>query len=101
MILRVILACLFILAYSGCASTKHKAAPNPERLEAVSHTFVTQFMDVTAKAGIHFRHQNSGTREKYMLETMGSGCGFIDYDGDGFPDILLLNGCAIDRKSVV
>jgi hypothetical protein len=50
------------------------------------------FRDVTQSAGIHFRHQNFRTPQKYMIETMGSGCAFIDYDGDGWQDILLLNG---------
>jgi hypothetical protein len=48
--------------------------------------------DVTASSGLRFRH-NSGTfGGKLLPETMGSGCAFIDYDADGWPDILLVNG---------
>src|SRR6516162_719467 len=48
--------------------------------------------DVTAASGLQFRH-NSGTFGGRLLpETMGSGCAFIDYDADGWPDILLVNG---------
>jgi enediyne biosynthesis protein E4 len=48
--------------------------------------------DVTAASGLQFRH-NSGTfGGKLLPETMGSGCAFIDYDADGWPDILLVNG---------
>ena len=48
--------------------------------------------DVTAASGVQFRH-NSGTfGGKLLPETMGSGCAFIDYDADGWPDILLVNG---------
>ena len=51
-----------------------------------------QFTDVTAAAGIHFQHVNGAEGKKYMPETMGSGCAFIDYDNDGWQDILLING---------
>jgi hypothetical protein len=50
------------------------------------------FADVTAAAGIQFRHNNGGYGGKLLPETMGSGCAFIDYDADGWPDILLVNG---------
>ncbi len=50
------------------------------------------FVDITAKAGISFKHSTGATGKKYLPETLGSGCAFTDLDGDGFPDILLLNG---------
>jgi enediyne biosynthesis protein E4 len=48
--------------------------------------------DVTSSAGIHFRHNSGAFGGKYLPETLGSGCAFIDYDADGWPDILLING---------
>ncbi len=50
------------------------------------------FVDVTAQAGIRFLHQNSPTPKKYVVETMGSGCAFLDFDADGHLDIFLVNG---------
>ena len=50
------------------------------------------FSDITAKAGIHFTHNNGAFGRKWLPETMGPGCGFIDYDNDGYPDIVLING---------
>jgi len=50
------------------------------------------FVDSTNKAGIHFTHHSGATGKKYLPETMGGGCAFIDLDGDGWPDILLING---------
>src|SRR5260370_1360769 len=50
------------------------------------------FRDVTAQVGIHFTHNNGAFGKKWLPETMGPGCAFIDYDNDGFPDILLVNG---------
>ena len=50
------------------------------------------FRDITAQAGIHFNHNNGAFGKKWLPETMGPGCAFIDYDNDGYPDILLING---------
>jgi hypothetical protein len=52
---------------------------------------VPTFSDITAKAGIHFRHNNGAFGKKYLPETMGSGCAFVDVDNDGWPDVLLVN----------
>jgi hypothetical protein len=52
-------------------------------------------VDITRQAGIHFTAVNGKTPRKYLVETMGSGGGFIDYDGDGYQDILLLDGKAL------
>src|SRR6266849_491608 len=49
------------------------------------------FADVTAQAGIHFTHNSGRAGKKYLPETLGSGCAFFDADGDGWPDILLIN----------
>ncbi len=51
-----------------------------------------QYRDITAKAGINFKHNDGAFGKKYLPETMGPGCAFIDYDNDGWPDILLING---------
>ena len=48
--------------------------------------------DVTAASGIQFRHNSGAFGGKYLPETLGAGCAFIDYDADGWPDILLVNG---------
>ena len=46
----------------------------------------------TAAAGIDFRHNSGAFDAKYLPETLGAGCAFLDYDGDGWLDILLVNG---------
>jgi enediyne biosynthesis protein E4 len=51
-----------------------------------------RLVDITAGAGIRFRHNNGAFGKKYLPETMGPGCAFLDYDGDGWQDILLING---------
>ena len=56
------------------------------------------FKDVTEAAGIRFRHDNGGSGREYMPESMGSGCAFWDYDGDGDADILLINGAPLRER---
>jgi hypothetical protein len=51
-----------------------------------------RFTDVTAQAGIQFQHNTGAFGGKYLPETLGSGCAFLDYDRDGWQDILLING---------
>jgi len=50
------------------------------------------FTDVTAAAGIDFHHNSGAFGAKYLPETLGPRCAFIDYDADGWLDILLVNG---------
>src|SRR5271170_1088376 len=64
----------------------------PFFMSASSRAQSIHFTDITAKAGIHFTHNNGAFGKKWLPETMGPGCAFIDYDNDGYPDILLVNG---------
>ena len=52
------------------------------------------FTDVTSQSGIDFRHTNGAGGSKFVIETVGPGVGFFDYDSDGFLDIYLINGAA-------
>src|SRR5579864_2473549 len=51
-----------------------------------------RLVDVTSAAGIDFHHNSGAFGAKYLPETMGPGCAFFDYDGDGWLDIFLVNG---------
>ena len=51
-----------------------------------------RFTDVTGQAGIQFEHNSGAFGGKFLPETLGSGCAFLDYDRDGWQDILLING---------
>src|ERR1700690_1337464 len=53
-----------------------------------------RFVDITRRAGIAFLHENAASSEKYLIETMGSGCAWIDYDQNGLLDLYLVNGAA-------
>src|SRR5258708_26490421 len=65
-------------------------APSPEAT-SVRPSGLIEFTDVTATAGIHFKHNTGAFGKKYLPETMGSGACFLDYDNDGWQDILLIN----------
>jgi len=51
-----------------------------------------RLVNVNEQAGIHFHHNSGAYGGKLLPETLGSGCAFLDYDGDGWQDILLVNG---------
>jgi len=76
------------MGYVSLALATPARAFNPENRSRVT------FLDVAARAGITFRHDNASSAEKYLIETMGSGCGWIDYDQNGLLDLYLVNGAA-------
>jgi hypothetical protein len=51
-----------------------------------------RLVDVTAPSGIRFRHNSGAYGGKLLPETLGAGCAFLDYDRDGWQDILLVSG---------
>jgi enediyne biosynthesis protein E4 len=53
-----------------------------------------RFVDTIRQSGIDFRHVNGASGSKYLVEITGSGCGFVDFDNDGYLDIFLVNGGA-------
>ena len=94
-------ACLVVLC-TACKPARHEPSvqaseyvkpdtpPKYEPPSGAVEQSVT-FSDVTGAAGIEFRHVTGAFGKKWMPETMGGGASFFDYDGDGSPDLLLVN----------
>ncbi len=57
------------------------------------------FTDVTRRAGIDWTHQNGATPDKYLIETMGGGAAFFDFDNDGWLDIFLVDSGSHPRST--
>ncbi|MGB8458681.1 MAG: VCBS repeat-containing protein, partial [Candidatus Acidiferrum sp.] len=55
-----------------------------------------RFTDVRKDAGITFLQDSTQTDEKYYLETMGTGVGWIDYNQDGLMDLFFVQSSATD-----
>src|SRR5215211_4845602 len=98
----LLVICLgFILASCKQSPTVAPAAPASETAAAVASpspsptpprpSGAIEFTDVTSEAGIRFKHNSGAFGKKYLPETIGSGCAFLDYDNDGWQDILLIN----------
>lgn len=69
-----------------------------------SHLFAAQqspsavFTDITSSAGLSHARNISGNPDdkQLLLEEMGCGVAFFDYDNDGWLDIFLVNGTSFD-----
>lgn len=80
-----------LLGIGGCRPGPEKssapAGPAPSATGAP-----IRWEDVSKAAGLQFTHYNGADGRFFMPESVGSGGAFLDYDGDGWLDILLVNG---------
>jgi len=79
----------FLCGMAGLASTSGLLL---EAFAAPASSPGFRLVDITGGAGIQFRHNSGAYGGKLLPETLGAGCAFLDYDGDGWQDILLVNG---------
>jgi len=84
-----------VLALRALGADRKAPAPSGPMRTPISAAVAPpgpRFADVTRPAGISFVHNSGAFGKRYLPETMGPGCAFIDYDNDGDPDIVLVNG---------
>ena len=73
----------------------------PDPLPTVPQQPVPLFADATQQAGLHWQHRSGGPEKWHILEAKGGGAAFLDYDGDGYLDIYLVNGSTLERTGHV
>jgi enediyne biosynthesis protein E4 len=78
-------------AAAAVAGATPGASPTPTPGSAPRPSGPIEYVDVTAEAGLRFKHNNGAVGKKYLPETLGAGAAFLDYDNDGWLDILLVN----------
>ena len=80
--------------------TGYLGASAPRGPQSVPATVPAMFTDITAKAGLASAVNVSGSAEnkRFLLEEMGGGAAFFDYDNDGWIDIFLVNGTSFDPE---
>jgi enediyne biosynthesis protein E4 len=87
-----IVVCFFVaLIEFGAAIKFYSASPGA----TIQASPLDIFVDATEASGVHFVHTNGMKGEYYFAEIIGSGVAVFDYDNDGRPDILVLNGTAL------
>jgi len=85
------------LLAAGCGPD---AAPTADSLRPVEREpGGVHFSDATATAGIDFEHHDSVTDRNTILETMGSGLAWVDYDSDGRIDLLFIQDGPLPPKT--
>jgi enediyne biosynthesis protein E4 len=57
-----------------------------------------RFTNVSRQSGIEFRHVSGPeTDKKYLFEVKGGGVAFLDYDNDGWPDVVVVQGSTVEQ----
>jgi len=91
------LSALVIVALAALGVTLGRYVASPASPSSASTSDI--FVDATEASGIHFTHTNGMTGDYYFAEIIGSGVAIFDYDNDGRPDILVLDGTPLDEAT--
>ena len=88
----LVVAAILSAGVNGAVVSGQKYAPEPPTM--------VRFVEATAEAGIDFRHVNGVSPVKHLVETIGSGGLFFDYDNDGWIDVFLVDGGSVADPAV-
>jgi enediyne biosynthesis protein E4 len=82
-----------LLRGQGMSTRTVSAAP---RSKPSGKPFLARFTDIARQAGLRYPTiYGPADHKDYIIETMGCGCAFIDYDNDGWMDVLVLSGSLV------
>jgi enediyne biosynthesis protein E4 len=87
-----VLSAAVSLGFIAPAIAGRRPSSSKQTAKRASAAGAIHFEDITRAAGIRFVHNNGAFGKKWLPETMGPGVGFIDYNNDGWQDILFVNG---------
>ena len=87
-------AVIFLIALTGASISEQPNAQQPTKAHDAPST--GHFTDIRKQAGITFVQDSTESDQKYYLETMGTGVGWIDYDQDGLMDLYFVQSGATD-----
>src|SRR6266576_3422939 len=89
------LSAIIVLCAVGVAAM-HLKSVGAQAHKTQDALITVRYTDIRQSAGITFRQDSTETEEKYYLETMGTGVGWIDYDQDGLMDLYFVQSAATD-----
>ena len=88
----LVIASAFAIGTSAVVVSRG-AGPDPET--------PVRFTEISREAGLDFQHVNGASSDKHLVETIGSGGLFFDYDNDGWVDIFLVDGGSLADPDVM
>lgn len=85
------LAILLIGAIGSCSTKNQTLAKESEAIGVLPAEGEFHFVEITEQAGLFFKHSIGDNILSNVVESVGGGAAFLDYDQDGFLDIYIVN----------
>jgi hypothetical protein len=82
------------------AAGLHGRQGRDDALKSGSAAEPVQFRNIAKEAGVEVQHINGASPERFLVETMSAGGLFLDYDGDGWLDLVLIDGGSLADRQV-
>lgn len=84
---------LFLLIFSGCKQANRSSSDNTSKINASLPTSNNEyFQEIEKEAGLNFKHSIGDDDLNNIIESVGGGAAFLDYDQDGFIDLYVCSG---------